>query len=188
MMTTFTRTALNTGWEFKQVGAVGVPDPSDEFLPVAQFPTNIHLDLMVHEKIPDPFIGLNEYKVQWVCEQKWLYRTFFEVKSLSSADEKFVLQFDGLDTFATVSLNGKKILEAENMHRTFRVEVNETLKQGSNELEILFDSAIIRGKKLMKELDFKPVGFTSSTDKSRLLVRKAQYHYAWNWGSHLPIS
>ena len=186
-MAAFTRTNLNTDWEFKQVGAVGVPDPADNFLSVAQFPTNIHLDLMAHSKIPDPFIGLNEYKVQWVGEQKWLYRTSFEIESIPSDDENVVLQFDGLDTFASVSLNDKKILEAENMHRTFRVHVNGTVKRGRNELEILFDSAIIRGKKLMKELDFKPAGFTSSTDKSRLLVRKAQYHYAWNWGMYLPV-
>ena len=183
-MAAFTRINLNNGWEFKQVGAVGIPAPTDDFLPVAQFPTNIHLDLMALDKIPDPFIGLNEYKVQWVGEQKWLYRTSFEIESIPPNDEKVVLQFDGLDTFASVSLNNNLILEAQNMHRTFRVNVNENLKQGKNELEILFDSAIIRGKKLMKELDFKPAGFTSSTDKSRLLVRKAQYHYAWNWGTY----
>jgi beta-mannosidase len=68
------------------------------------------------------------------------------------------------------------------MHRTFRVDVSDTVKEGANVLEILFDSAIIRRKKLMQERDFKQAGLTSSTDKSRLLVRKAQYHFVWNWG------
>lgn len=180
-MSVFTSTDLCSNWEFKQIDAVGVPTPNDKFLPVAQFPTNIHLDLLAHNLIPDPFIGLNEYKVQWVGEQKWLYRTTFAATS-AQASEKMVLEFNGLDTFALVSLNGTQILEAENTHRTFRVDVSDTLKEGENVLEILFDSAIIRGKKLMQERDFKPAGFTSSTDKSRLLVRKAQYHYAWNWG------
>ncbi|TVY35987.1 Beta-mannosidase B [Lachnellula subtilissima] len=184
-MVSLTRNILDAGWEFKQVGAIGVPEPQDEFLPVAQFPTNIHLDLMAHNKIPDPFIGLNEYKVQWVGEQKWLYRTFFTVGAALEG-EKTVLQFNGLDTFAAVSLNGTKILESENMHRTYRVDVTSTVKENSNVLEILFDSAIIRGKNLMKERDFKPVGITSgATDKSRLLVRKATYHYSWNWGPEL---
>jgi beta-mannosidase len=144
-MAAFTRTNLNNGWEFKQVGAVGIPDSTDDFLPVAQFSMNI-LDLMAHSKIPDPFVGLNEYKVQWVGEQKWWYRTSFEIESIPSDDENVVLQFDGLDTFASVSLNDKKILEAENIHRTFRVHVNGTVKRGRNELEILFDSAIIKGR------------------------------------------
>lgn len=185
MMATFTRMNIEAGWEFKQVGAIGVPDQLQEFLPVAQFPTNVHLDLMAHKKIPDPFIALNEYKVQWVGEQKWLYRAFFTTHSMPADHEKAVLQFDGLDTFATVSLNGTKLLETDNMHRTFRVDVTEHLHLGSNELQIVFDSAIIRGKKMMKETNFKPAGFTSSTDKSRLLVRKAQYHYSWNWGMYL---
>jgi len=180
-MSAFSSTALSSNWEFKQIGAVGVPIPNGEFLPVSQFPTNIHLDLLHHDLIPDPFIGLNEYKVQWVGEQKWLYRTTFEAPP-ALANEKTVLQFDGLDTFALVSLNGIQVPEADNMHCTFRVDITDTVKEDVNMLEILFDSAIIRGKKLMQERDFKPAGFTSSTDKSRLLVRKAQYHYAWNWG------
>lgn len=184
-MAALTRKTFDTGWEFKQVGAVGVPEPADDFLPVAQLPTNIHLDLMAHEKIPGPFIGLNEYKVQWVGEQKWLYRTVFELKSIDQGET--FLQFDGLDTFATVTLNRTKILEAENMHRTFRIDVSGTVKEGTNALEILFDSAIRRGKKLMKDTSFNPAGFTSSTDKSRFLVRKAQYHYSWNWGMLLPF-
>lgn len=179
-MAGYSHRILDAGWEFKQAGANMVPEWTDDFLPVAQFPTNVHLDLMAHDKIPDPFIGLNEYKVQWVGEQEWLYRTTFDFNPASG--QKAVLQFDGLDTFAVASLNGTKILEAENMHRIFRVDVTGTVKEGTNVLEILFDSAIIRGKKLMKETGFTPVGITSSTDKSRLLVRKAQYHYAWNWG------
>lgn len=184
-MAGYTRQTLSSGWKFKQVGAASVPEWTDDLLPVAQFPTNIHLDLMAHDKIPDPFIGLNEYKVQWVGEQQWLYRTTFEFSSNSG--QKSVLQFDGLDTFAIVSLNETKILEVENMHRIFRVDVTGTLREGTNALEILFDSAILRGKKLMKETGFTPAGFTTSTDKSRLLVRKAQYHYAWNWGVKFPF-
>jgi beta-mannosidase len=180
-MATHAHQLLNSGWEFKQVGAFMVPEWTEGFLPVAQFPTNIHLDLIAHNKIPDPFIGLNEYKVQWVGEQKWLYKTTFEFRTIPG--QKAVMQFDGLDTFAVASLNGIQILESENMHRIFRVEVTGIAKGGINVLEILFDSAILRGKKLMKETGFTPAGFTSSTDKSRLLVRKAQYHYAWNWGT-----
>jgi beta-mannosidase len=66
--TEFLRSELNTGWEFRQIGAIGVPEPNDEFLPVAQFPTNTHLDLELHKMIPDSFMGLNEYKAQWVSK------------------------------------------------------------------------------------------------------------------------
>jgi beta-mannosidase len=182
-MAKYNRISLDSGWHFKQIDAVGVPESIDDFLPVAQFPTNIHLDLLAHGKIPDPFIGLNEYEVQWVGEQKWCYRTEFECAKVSNEQkEKLVLQFDGVDTFATISLNGEKIYQTDNMHRTYRVDITDTVETGTNILEILFDSAIIRGMKLVDESGFVPGAATKSTDSSRLLVRKAQYHYSWNWG------
>jgi beta-mannosidase len=182
-MALFNRTRIDAGWRFKQADAVGVPEWNDGFLPVAQFPTNIHLDLIAHGKIPDPFLGLNEYQVQWVSEQKWLYHTDFVLCPPSGGEEKLVLQFDGLDTFATVTLNGTKILETENMHRTYRADISKIAHNGTNELEILFHSALLRGKELLEETRYQPAIFTKSADRSRMIVRKAQYHYGWNWGA-----
>ncbi|KAJ5554600.1 hypothetical protein N7513_004559 [Penicillium frequentans] len=186
-MAIFKSTPLTTGWEFKQVGAVGVPEWEDGFLTVAQFPTNVHLDLMKHNKIPDPYIGLNEYHVQWVGEQKWLYKTQFHTEMDSSHEQgrKYILRFEGLDTFATVSLNGHNILESDNMHRTYRVDIADTIQKGANTLEILFDVPLVRGQKLLEQYGHHTVQFNGSTEKSRVFVRKAQYHYGWNWGPEL---
>jgi len=106
-------------------------------------------------------MGLNEYKVQWVGEQQWLYKTDFDIQTKPGHLEKLVLQFDGLDTFADVKVNGILVLTANNMHRTYRVEINDQVQVGTNLLEILFDSAVIRGKQLMDESGFKP-GVTPS--------------------------
>lgn len=151
---------------------------------VDSYPTNIHLDLLAHKKIPDPFIGLNSTQVQWIGEQTWLYRASFKTPEIknNSSEEKLVLQFDGLDTFATVTLNGTKILECENMHRTFRVDVTEVATPGENELQITFESALLKGREVVEGLKFDPVAFSPDADKSRLVVRKAQFHYGWNWG------
>lgn len=190
-MTAFKSTPLTSGWEFKQVGAVGVPEWEDGFLPVAQFPTNVHLDLMKHGKIPDPYIGTNEYDVQWVGEQKWQYKTEFHHDGANSAREqgkKYVLRFDGLDTFAAVSLNGQIILESDNMHRTYRIDITKSIQQGANMLEIIFDVALVRGQELLEQSGHHTVQFNGSTEKSRVFVRKAQYHYGWNWGMCSCIS
>lgn len=116
-MAAFKSTSLNLNWEFKQVGAVGVPEWTDGFLPVSQFPTNVHLDLIKHGKIPDPYLKSNADLMQWVGEQKWQYRTTFDhdgPRSHHSESAKYIIRFDGLDTFATVSINGQVILEADN--------------------------------------------------------------------------
>ena len=164
--------ALDQSWTFKQVNNV-----SSKYLPVAQFPTNVHLDLMYHGLIPDPFMGKNERDVQWVGERDWIYKTTFPSPERTTA-EKAVLAFDGLDTYATVALNGKEILNTENMFIPERIDVSKVLSSdgGDNTLEITFASTWFIGKKLVEKHPEHKWGCWNG-DPSRLAVRKAQYHY-----------
>ncbi|KAK8066037.1 family 2 glycosyl hydrolase [Apiospora hydei] len=137
---------IDKNWEFKQVD-----NKDSKYLPVSQFPTHVHLDLLHHKLIPDPYIGKNELDVQWIGESVWAYKTTFKTPDgvSSASSNKTVLAFDGLDTFATVVLNGKTVLESENMFTPERVDVTDVLlKDGDNELFITFDSAYLRGWKL----------------------------------------
>ncbi|KAF3764256.1 family 2 glycoside hydrolase [Cryphonectria parasitica EP155] len=166
---------IDKHWEFKQA------DKEDAgFLPVAQFPTNVHLDLMHHDLIPDPFIGKNEIDVQWIGEKVWIYQTKFTAPSVGTGS-KAVLAFDGLDTFAAVVLNGTKILDSDNMFIPERVDVTSTVKEGENELVITFDSAYLRGWKEVEKHPGHKWGCWNG-DNSRLAVRKAQYEFGWDWG------
>lgn len=162
---------IDKNWEFKQA------DKKDsKYLPVGQFPTNVHLDLLSHKLIPDPYIGKNELDVQWIGEAIWVYRTSFPSPS-AKGSAKVVLAFDGLDTFATVVLNGKTILETDNMFIPERVDVTDELKKdGENELIITFDSAYLRGWKLLEKYPDHKWGCWNG-DSSRLAVRKTQYHW-----------
>uniref|UniRef100_A0A8H7TNF3 Beta-mannosidase B n=1 Tax=Bionectria ochroleuca TaxID=29856 RepID=A0A8H7TNF3_BIOOC len=170
---------IDKNWEFKQA------DKEDaKYLSVGQFPTNVHLDLLHHKLIPDPFIGKNENQVQWVGEAQWVYRTTFSSPEVGGG-AKAVLAFDGLDTFATVVLNGEKILETDNMFIPERVDVTKILKsQGENELIINFDSAYLRGCKLVEKYPDHKWGCWNG-DVSRLAVRKSQFHWGWDWGPTL---
>jgi beta-mannosidase len=162
---------INQDWTFKQVD-----NDKSNYLPVAQFPTNVHLDLIANGLIPDPFFGKNELEVQWVGEAVWSYRTTFKAPSMP-AHTKAVLAFDGLDTFATVKLNGTEILKTDNMFIPERVNVTSMVKANvENELEITFDSAFLRGKEIVEQYPNHHWGCWNG-DPSRLAVRKAQYHY-----------
>jgi beta-mannosidase len=160
---------VDKNWEFRQADKEGA-----QFLPVSQFPTNVHLDLQHHGLIPDPFVGKNELAVQWVGEAQWTYRTTFASPAVP-AGAKAVLAFDGLDTFATVLLNGTTVLKTDNMFTPERVDVTSVLKE-ENELVITFDSAFLRGCKLVEEHPDHKWGCWNG-DTSRLAVRKAQYHW-----------
>lgn len=166
---------IDKNWTFKQGD-----NKDSKFLPVAQFPTNVHLDLIANKIIADPFIGKNENDVQWIGEVPWIYKTTFPSPSLSEKERatvKAVIAFDGLDTYATVVLNGKEILKTESMFIPERVDVTTYLKkEGDNELEITFESAYLKGCAIVEKYPDHHWGCWNG-DTSRLAVRKAQYHW-----------
>lgn len=93
------------------------------------------------------------------------------------------LVFEGLDTFATVTLNGTEILKADNMFLSHRVNVTDLLQRDAeNLLEIVFDSALLRGRQLMKDHADEHDFLVRQTEASRIPVRKAQYNWGWDWG------
>ena len=136
-------------------------------------------------RIEDPFIGFNELKTKWVNERSWTYRNIFQKPSLatgSTAD----LVFDGLDTFATVKLDEKVILENTNMFLAHRVDITKALEAEDKEhvLEINFDCAMTRARALRGQ-DTTHNWASFNGDPARMAVRKAQYHWGWDWGPGL---
>ncbi|KAI1106526.1 glycoside hydrolase family 2 protein [Jackrogersella minutella] len=170
---------LEHGWTFKQSDSPS----TDGWLPVQKVPTQVHMDLIANNKIPDPFIDLNERAARWVNEKNWTYRVEFKKPTGLVVSESVVtdLVFEGLDTFATVLLNGNEVLKSDNMFLTHRVDVSDLLKN-ENILEIEFDSAMLRGRELVKEHSHEHTFYVRQTDIGRVPVRKAQYNWGWDWG------
>ncbi|KAJ7068225.1 glycoside hydrolase family 2 protein [Mycena amicta] len=163
-------------WQFTQIGG-GDATKENEWLPVSSFPTTVHVELVKRDKIPNPFIGLAEWDVQWVGESRWAFKTIFTAEQLQANNTDIV--FDGIDTFSTVFLNGIEILRTQNQFVSYRVSVKQHLKEGENELVINFDSAYTKGRELEKQHEKYNLW---NGDSSRLHVRKAQYKYGWDWG------
>ncbi|KJZ76128.1 hypothetical protein HIM_04584 [Hirsutella minnesotensis 3608] len=188
-------TSIHDKWHFKQADL-----PDSAYLPVSRFPTQVHLDLIHHKIIPDPFIGKNELDVQWVGERAWTYKTTFATPALKpkegngdsscggaavAAGSKVVLVFEGLDTFAAVVVNGKTVLRSDNMFVPERVDVTDVLRRDrDNELAVTFDVAYSRGWEIVDKYPQHRWGCWNG-DVSRLPVRKAQYHWGWDWGPTL---
>lgn len=173
---------LSAGWQCRalapnQTTPAAFGDDSDWI--EASVPGSIHQDLIRAGKIPDPFFGTNENDVQWIGETDWLYRCTFDVAPEILSEREIDLCFDGLDTYATVWLNDELILRSENMFVPARLPIKRLLGASGNRLYILFESALRHGK----ELEAKYGKLTAwNGDVSRLYVRKAQYHYGWDWG------
>lgn len=141
--------------------------------------TEIFTDLLDAKRISDPFLDQNERLVQWVGETDWEYACDFQHK-LDEHHSRQDLVFEGLDTVASVHLNDEhEILQSTNMFHRHRVDVTGQLREGTNTLRIVFRNVLQYGR----ALEAKHGRYRAfNGDSSRLHVRKAQYHYGWDWG------
>jgi beta-mannosidase len=174
---------LKDNWNLKQVG-------KSEWIK-AKVPGSVHQDLMANGTIPDPFVELNEFKVQWIENEDWEYQTKFNVSTELLAHENKIIQFKGLDTYADVYLNDTLILQVDNMFRTWEANCGNLLKEGVNELRIIFKSPVKIGQQKLNDLGFLiPVQNEQAPkgQQTSVLTRKAAYHYGWDWGPRLVTS
>lgn len=142
----------------------------------ASIPGTVHTDLFQNQLTPDPFYGDNEKKLQWIENENWEYETHFTISKVELKNQNIDLEFEGLDTYATVYLNGKVVLEANNMFRKWTISAKSNLKIGSNHLKVVFHSAVQKGKEAAAKLSY------TLPEKERVFVRKAQYQFGWDWG------
>lgn len=181
------RKELNEGWKFKQARL-------SNWYP-ATVPGVVHTDLMDNKIIEDPFFRLNERGMQWIDKEDWIYQTTFQLTPEMMGRENIDLIFKGLDTYADVYLNEKKILEANNMFREWKTSIKPDLKPGENVLKIYFHSPI---KVDIPKWDALPYQYEAGNDQSEnggvfnkkvsVFARKAGYHYGWDWGPRLVTS
>jgi len=178
---------LNKNWEFRQTG-------TPAWLP-ATVPGTVHTDLLANKKIEDPYYRLNEHDLQWIDKVNWEYRTTVNLSAEMAAKQNIILEFLGLDTYADVFINDRLVLSADNMFRTWKADVKKHLKQGENQVRILFKSPIVIGLQKQEALGF---GLPAGNDQSVLgglgnntismFTRKAGYHFGWDWGPRLVTS
>ncbi|HRE09168.1 MAG TPA: glycoside hydrolase family 2 protein, partial [Opitutaceae bacterium] len=145
----------------------------------AEVPGCVHTDLMRAGRIPDPFYGTNELDLQWIEERDWEYESTFTVPASLRAEEVIDLVADGLDTVATVTLNGHEVARTENMFVGFRWDVKRWLRPGRNRLSIRFDSAM----RYIREHDgFTPPQEFNDPVGNCVRIRKQQCQFGWDWG------
>jgi beta-mannosidase len=167
-------------WKLEPVGSV--PGDwaalTDHPLP-ATVPGEVHTDLLAAGSIPDPFDGDNETLLQWIGRTDWRYRLAFDWQPGGEARHDLVAE--GLDTFATVELNGTEIARTANMHRGYRFDVTEVLRPGTNELVITFAAPATAAEEASEALGPRPAAYSHPFNA----VRKMASSYGWDWGPDL---
>ena len=163
----FASQKLHQNWKFSE--------ENDNLWMPASVPGTVQADLLNLGKIPHPFKLNNEDSIQWISERNWIYKKQFSVSEEQLLKTKHFLQFDGLDTYASVFLNDSLLINTNNAFRTWEVDISDAL-QLENELKIMFQSTDSIEAAEAAKLQY------SLPEAPRVFTRKPQFQYGWDWG------
>ncbi|MBR4959863.1 MAG: hypothetical protein IKY52_03090 [Clostridia bacterium] len=146
------------------------PDGAYDYTVPASVPGCIHTDLQKAGILGNLFWRDNAESCQWIenCDM-----TCTGVFTLEEVPEKAALLFHGLDCYSTVSLNGVKLGETDNMFIPWRFAVDGVLKTGENVITVDFRSPV----REVEGLPRRSAAFTAE----RLYTRRIQCTYGWDW-------
>lgn len=164
-------------------GAWRMREADSETWHSAHVPGSVYADLMADGTMPNPFWRENELDAFERMKKDYVYQRTFTVSEAQLAHAHVELVCEGLDTLALVSLNGREIAFADNMHITWVWDVKEQLHAGENTLEIRFDSPILYCAKKAEEA---PGWESSDATPGFRHLRKAHCMFGWDWGPRLP--
>ncbi|NDP21283.1 MAG: glycoside hydrolase family 2 protein [Paludibacter sp.] len=159
-------------------------------------PGCVHSDLFRNKLIPDPYYRTNEKQLQWIDKKDWEYKTTFNLPEELFKSEHLELVFEGLDTFSDVYLNDQKVLTTDNMFREWTADIRKYIVRGENRIRIYFHSPIDAGLKLLKDNGYMLLANNDQAINGGLLenevlapfIRKAGYHFGWDWGPRFVTS
>ena len=178
------RRLLDQGWTVRAV-AGPVPAELDGVEVPATVPGSVHTDLLAAGAVPDPYLDENEALLAWVGDVDWRYETTLRWSEEDAAAGHEVLELvaEGLDTVATVELDGGFVGSAANMHRTHRFDVTG-LAPGEHPLAVTFAAPLPAARRLSEELGPRP----HTNDHPFNAIRKMACSYGWDWGPTLATS
>lgn len=167
--------SLNKNWCVRCV--------DDEKCFYADVPVTVADVLYRNGEMEDPYYGENEWKTYEILKKDFEFtNTFYITRDVMNGD-KVLLRCEGIDTVADIYINGEWIAFVNDMHRTYEFDVKDQVKEGDNDIRILFHS---NTEYALEQHRKEPYYSTSDTVDGFSLVRKAHSSYGWDWGPKLP--
>ncbi|KAM9708937.1 beta-mannosidase [Menidia menidia] len=157
----------------------------------AEVPGCVHSALQQQGYIPNPYFRFNDVSYQWIALDNWTYTTIFTVPVQLRLKQKVLLVFDGVDTVASISLNGVPVAKTDNMFRRYRLSVSDLLRDGDNMLEVSFLSPVTFASEQRKAHSSYRVPPECPPDVQKgechvNFIRKMQSSFSWDWGPSFP--
>ena len=149
-------------------------------------PGCIHTDLLAHELIPDLHFRDNESQMHWVYEQDWTYSRQIELSEEQVQAATLFLRCHGLDTLATISVNGAEVAKTNNMHRTYEFDLKPHARAGSNDISITFHNVLPFLAEHNKIHETPSWNLFKDEFKGKAWIRKMACSFGWDWGPIAP--
>ncbi|KAJ6252035.1 beta-mannosidase [Anaeramoeba flamelloides] len=155
----------------------------------AKVPGSVQTSLESEAIIGNIYYRFNDVNYRWISYDTWSYKTTF-TKQFESGN-KYLLEFESIDTISEIKLNGITIGKTNNQFRIWRYDVTNYLsREGTwpNTLEVLIYPAALYAKNECEKYPYPVPGDPKSTvelysgEYNRQFIRKAQCHFGWDWG------
>ena len=141
----------------------------------ANVPGCIHTDLIAAGLIADISVDGREADQMWIWKTDSIYRT---VIKRTESRKNSTLKFLGLDTIATIFVNGVARLQTKNMHRSYEINISAELAEGDVQLEVHFKAPLSDAEEQVEKLGLYPRPY----DMPYNYQRKMACSYGWDWG------
>lgn len=167
------------------------------FIP-AQVPGGIYSDLRRNSILKqDILFGKNDVAYRWVGNENWTYATTFTIDHQLARSQSVKLVLHGVDTIASVLLNGQEIGTTDNMFVRYKFDIKPHLKLAGmpNFLAIRFESPVKysnrRSHQSIRQNRGKiiPPYCPSPAQRGEChvnFIRKMQASFSWDWGPAFP--
>lgn len=141
----------------------------------ASVPGDMYTDLHAAGTTGDPLAAFGDWKTAWAGRTSWTYTRSFEVAAAQlNGSAEALLVFEGIETNATVSINGKRVLEASDSWLTYSTPVHPLLAAGTNTVEVAFSS-------VYDACMFSDPTHANVTCPDRVYIRQAASSWGWDW-------
>ncbi|MEE8737973.1 MAG: glycoside hydrolase family 2 protein [Bifidobacterium sp.] len=146
----------------------------------ATVPGEVTIDLLHAGLIDDPLDADHESEQLWIGETDWLFERSFSWQDDGHSMHELVAK--GLDTIATIALNGRIVASTKNCYRSYRWDIRDYLRPGDNTITVTFTSPIRESERLEHRRGFYPHAERWPFNH----IRKTPYSFGWDWGIAAP--
>ncbi|MBO9553900.1 glycoside hydrolase family 2 TIM barrel-domain containing protein [Cellulomonas sp.] len=173
---------LHDGWT---VAAVAGPVPADLVgrRVRTHVPGTSHTALLDAGLIPDPYLDRHEETLAWMRRTDWVFERDLHLAA-PAPDERVDLVLDGVDTVATITLDGHELGRTANMHRSYRFDVRDLVRPVTQRLRVAFRSALEHAEEEAARLGSRPSPYPQPYN----MVRKMACSFGWDWGPDLQTA